>query len=104
VRASRCPAPSCRWRWPPAWARAWRTVGLGRWRGAGVRLSLSVASTVVLLRALEARGVLDTQNGRIAVGWLVVEDLAMVLVLVMLPATRGMAAAGRAAWPRDSCG
>jgi CPA2 family monovalent cation:H+ antiporter-2 len=45
-----------------------------------------VASTVVLLRALEARGALETQNGRIAVGWLVVEDLAMVLVLVLLPA------------------
>ncbi|WP_374673823.1 YbaL family putative K(+) efflux transporter [Ideonella sp.] len=49
-------------------------------------LSLSVASTVVLLKALEARGVLDTANGRIAIGWLVVEDLAMVLVLVLLPA------------------
>jgi CPA2 family monovalent cation:H+ antiporter-2 len=48
-------------------------------------LSLSVASTVVLLRALETRGVLDSANGRIAVGWLVVEDLAMVLVLVLLP-------------------
>ena len=48
-------------------------------------LSLSVASTVVLLRALESRGVLDSANGRIAVGWLVVEDLAMVLVLVLLP-------------------
>ncbi len=49
-------------------------------------LSLSVASTVVLLRALEARGMLDSMNGRIAVGWLVVEDLVMVLVLVLLPA------------------
>jgi CPA2 family monovalent cation:H+ antiporter-2 len=49
-------------------------------------LALSVASTVVLLRALEARGVLESMNGRIAVGWLVVEDLAMVLVLVLLPA------------------
>jgi len=48
-------------------------------------LALSVASTVVLLRALEARGVLDSVNGRIAVGWLVVEDLVMVLVLVLLP-------------------
>lgn len=48
-------------------------------------LALSVASTVVLLRALEARGVLDTANGRIAIGWLVVEDLVMVLVLVLLP-------------------
>ncbi len=48
-------------------------------------LSLSVASTVVLLRALEAQGGLDTMNGKIAIGWLVVEDLAMVLVLVLLP-------------------
>jgi len=52
-------------------------------------LSLSVASTVVLLRALESRGVLDSFNGRIAVGWLVVEDLAMVLVLVLLPPLGG---------------
>src|SRR5512147_2160099 len=49
-------------------------------------LSLSVASTVVLLRALESRGVLESVNGRIAVGWLGVEDLVMVLVLVLLPA------------------
>jgi CPA2 family monovalent cation:H+ antiporter-2 len=49
-------------------------------------LALSVASTVVLLKALETRGVLETVNGRIAIGWLVVEDLAMVLVLVLLPA------------------
>ncbi len=48
-------------------------------------LALSVASTVVLLRALESRGIVETVNGRIAVGWLVVEDLVMVLVLVLLP-------------------
>jgi monovalent cation:H+ antiporter-2, CPA2 family len=48
-------------------------------------LCLSVASTVVLLRALEDRGELESMNGRIAVGWLVVEDLVMVLVLVLLP-------------------
>ena len=52
-------------------------------------LALSVASTVVLLRALEARGALDSLNGKIAVGWLVVEDLAMVLVLVLLPPLAG---------------
>lgn len=52
-------------------------------------LSLSVASTVVLLKALEARGLLESMNGRIAVGWLVVEDLAMVLVLVLLPPLAG---------------
>jgi CPA2 family monovalent cation:H+ antiporter-2 len=56
--------------------------------GAGLvfGLALSVASTVVLLKALEARNVLETFNGRIAVGWLIVEDLVMVLVLVLLPA------------------
>jgi len=53
-------------------------------------LSLSCASTVVLLKALEARGVLDSMNGRIAVGWLVVEDLATVLVLVLLPPLAGI--------------
>ncbi|AKU13457.1 sodium/hydrogen exchanger [Azoarcus sp. CIB] len=52
-------------------------------------LSLSCASTVVLLKALEARGVLDTMNGRIAVGWLVVEDLATVVILVLLPPLAG---------------
>jgi len=52
-------------------------------------LALSVASTVVLLRALEERGTLDSFNGRIAVGWLVVEDLVIVLVLVLLPALAG---------------
>ena len=49
-------------------------------------LTLSVASTVVLLKALEERGAVATPNGRVAVGWLIVEDLAMVLVLVLLPA------------------
>ncbi|HEU4850534.1 MAG TPA: YbaL family putative K(+) efflux transporter [Telluria sp.] len=59
--------------------------------GAGLvfGLALSVASTVVLLRALEDRGMLDSINGRIAVGWLVVEDLVTVLVLVLLPALSG---------------
>jgi CPA2 family monovalent cation:H+ antiporter-2 len=49
-------------------------------------LALSVASTVVLLRALQSRDLMDTERGRIAVGWLIVEDLAMVLALVLLPA------------------
>ncbi len=53
-------------------------------------LCLSVASTVVLLRALEAKGLLKSINGQIAVGWLVVEDLVMVLVLVLLPALAGV--------------
>lgn len=50
-------------------------------------LSLSCASTVVLLKALGDRGLLESVNGKIAVGWLLVEDLVMVLVLVLLPAT-----------------
>lgn len=54
--------------------------------GLVLGLSLSVASTVVLLKALEERNSVATVNGRIAVGWLVVEDLAMVLALVLLPA------------------
>ena len=49
-------------------------------------MCLSVASTVVLLKALEERNAVQTPNGRVAVGWLIVEDLAMVLVLVLLPA------------------
>ncbi|GAA0443046.1 hypothetical protein GCM10009412_17490 [Aeromonas salmonicida subsp. achromogenes] len=48
-------------------------------------LALSTASTVVLLRALESRQNLETLQGRIAIGWLIVEDLVMVLALVMLP-------------------
>ena len=67
-------------------------AGVALWWGWGLGgalvfgLSLSVASTVVLLKALESKGIVDTADGRIAVGWLVVEDLAMVLVLVLLPA------------------
>ena len=67
-------------------------VGLASWWGWSFGaalvfgLALSVASTVVLLRALESLGILDSHTGRIAVGWLVVEDLAMVLVLVLMPA------------------
>ncbi|MBR1222805.1 Kef family K(+) transporter [Bradyrhizobium sp. U87765 SZCCT0131] len=60
--------------------------------GAGVvfGLALSVASTVVLLRALQERRLVDTERGRIAVGWLIVEDIAMVLTLVLLPALAGI--------------
>jgi CPA2 family monovalent cation:H+ antiporter-2 len=67
-----------------AWAWGW-SLGAALVFG----LALSVASTVVLLKALEAQGLLDSANGRIAVGWLVVEDLAMVLVLVLLPPLAG---------------
>ncbi len=60
--------------------------------GAGLvlGLALSVASTVVLLRALEQHGLVQSTDGRIAVAWLVVEDLVMVLVLVLLPALSGL--------------
>jgi len=64
-----------------AWALGWSPLA-----GFVFGLSLSVASTVVLVRALQDRHILETQRGRIAVGWLVVEDLAMVLALVLLPA------------------
>jgi len=66
--------------------------GLAQWWGWGagaglvLGLALSVASTVVLLRALEERGELETPEGELAVGWLVVEDLVMVVALVLLPA------------------
>ncbi|HFP3027765.1 TPA: YbaL family putative K(+) efflux transporter [Yersinia enterocolitica] len=53
-------------------------------------LCLSTASTVVLLRALEERQLIDSQRGQIAIGWLIVEDLAMVLTLVLLPAFAGV--------------
>ena len=83
-------------------------VGMGNLMGwtleAGIvfGLALSVASTVVLLRALQERRVMQTEKGRIAVGWLIVEDLAMVLALVLLPTWAGirdqMAEAGGFGW------
>jgi CPA2 family monovalent cation:H+ antiporter-2 len=82
-------------------------AGVATWWGWPIKaaivfgIALSVASTVLLLRALEARGERDSGDGRIAVGWLVVEDLAMVLVLVLLPALAGGGTAlteGRSAW------
>jgi monovalent cation:H+ antiporter-2, CPA2 family len=67
--------------------------------GAGVvfGLALSVASTVVLLQALEKRNALDSPEGHITMGWLIVEDLAMVLVLVILPVLANPDAAGLSA-------
>jgi CPA2 family monovalent cation:H+ antiporter-2 len=60
--------------------------------GAGLifGLALSVASTVVLLKALQDRHLVDSERGRIAVGWLIVEDIAMVLALVLIPALAGL--------------
>jgi len=68
-----------------AWMLGW-SIGAGFVFG----LALSVASTVVLLRALQERRLIETERGRIAVGWLIVEDLAMVLALVLLPALAGV--------------
>ncbi|ESX26835.1 Kef family K(+) transporter [Mesorhizobium sp. C416B] len=68
-----------------AWMLGW-SMGAGLVFG----LALSVASTVVLLRALQERRLIETERGRIAVGWLIVEDLAMVLALVLLPALAGV--------------
>ncbi|WP_295958486.1 YbaL family putative K(+) efflux transporter [uncultured Xanthomonas sp.] len=67
--------------WGLAWSMGWPTL-----HGLVFGLALSVASTVVLLRAMEERRLLETLRGRIAVGWLIVEDLVMVLALVLLPA------------------
>ena len=68
-----------------AWGMGWDPLA-----GFVFGLALSVASTVVLLRALQARDLVQTERGRIAVGWLIVEDLVMVLALVLLPVLAGM--------------
>ncbi len=61
-------------------------MGWGIGGGLVFGLALSTASTVVLLRSLQERNLIETDRGRIAVGWLIVEDLAMVLALVLIPA------------------
>lgn len=66
------------------------TLGWSIPAGIVFGLALSVASTVVLLRALQGRKLLDTEQGRIAVGWLIVEDLVMVVTLVLMPVLAGM--------------
>jgi CPA2 family monovalent cation:H+ antiporter-2 len=68
-----------------AWGLGW-TTGEGLIFG----LALSVASTVVLLTALQERRLLETKRGQIAIGWLIVEDIAMVLALVLIPALSGV--------------
>ena len=68
-----------------AWAMGW-TLGAGIVFG----LALSVASTVVLLKALQERRLVESERGRIAVGWLIVEDIVMVLTLVLLPPLAGL--------------
>ena len=82
-------------------------MGLGLWLGWSIEgalvfgLALSVASTVVLLRALQERRLVETERGRIAVGWLIVEDIAMVLTLVLLPALSGALEGNSGAAPLD---
>jgi CPA2 family monovalent cation:H+ antiporter-2 len=82
-------------------------IGLTTWLGwpigAGLvfGLALSVASTVVLLRALQERRLIETERGRIAVGWLIVEDIAMVLTLVLLPVLAGLLRGDSAASPSE---
>jgi CPA2 family monovalent cation:H+ antiporter-2 len=82
--------------------RAW---GWGWGGGLILGLSLSVASTVVLLKGLEGRDRLDSPEGRLAVGWLVVEDIMVVVALVLLPAIAPMLNGGASAtsdslvWP-----
>ena len=83
-------------------------MALARWQGwtpgAGLifGIALSVASTVVLLRLLQERRLLDTERGRITVGWLVVQDLGVVLVLVLLPALAGVLKGEAGAAPETS--
>jgi monovalent cation:H+ antiporter-2, CPA2 family len=75
-----------------AWLLDWSLAA-----GIMFGLALSVASTVVLLRAMQERRLLETERGRIAVGWLIVEDIAMVLALVLLPALAPILKGGAAA-------
>ncbi|MBD8214420.1 YbaL family putative K(+) efflux transporter [Erwinia persicina] len=74
-----------------SWALGWPIM-----TGLVFGLCLSTASTVVLLRALEERQLIDSQRGQIAIGWLIVEDLMMVLALVLLPALAGLFEEGNA--------
>ncbi len=71
--------------WGLGWALGWSSG-----KGIMFGLALSTASTVVLLRAMQERRLIDTERGRIAVGWLIVEDIAMVMTLVLLPALAGL--------------
>ncbi|WP_312318126.1 YbaL family putative K(+) efflux transporter [Stenotrophomonas sp.] len=71
--------------WGLAWLMGWEML-----HGIVFGFSLATASTVVLLRAMEERRLLETQRGKIAVGWLIVEDLACVLALVMMPVLAGV--------------
>ncbi|ACI92570.1 inner membrane protein YbaL [Afipia carboxidovorans OM5] len=71
------------------WALGWM-LGWSNGKGIMFGIALSTASTAVLLRAMQERRLIDTERGRIAVGWLIVEDIFCVLTLVMLPPLAGL--------------
>ena len=75
------------------WSLAWM-LGWSAWEGLVFGLALSVSSTVVLLRALEQHRLLDTTRGKTAIGWMIVEDLVVVLALVLLPVLARAVGAG----------
>ena len=79
--------------WGLGYSMGWSTGG-----SMVFGIALSVASTVVLLKALQERRLVDSERGKIAVGWLIVEDLAMVLVLVLIPAAASVANGGASAY------
>ena len=79
-----------------AWLLGWPIGG-----GLIFGLALSVASTVVLLKALQDRHLVESDRGRIAVGWVIVEDIAMVLALVLIPAFAGVLGGTRGRDPRS---
>ncbi|MCM5554532.1 YbaL family putative K(+) efflux transporter [Pleomorphomonas sp. NRK KF1] len=79
--------------WGLGYSMGWSTGG-----SVVFGIALSVASTVVLLKALQERRLVDSERGKIAVGWLIVEDLAMVLVLVLIPAAASVANGGASAY------
>ncbi len=79
-------------------------MGMGAAEAVTLGFSLSVASTVVLLRALEDRQLVKTENGRICVGWLVVEDIAIVLAIVLLPSLAAAATGNGGASVQDTLG
>ena len=80
-----------------AWMMGWPFAS-----GIVFGLALSVASTVVLLRALQERRLVDSEQGHIAVGWLIVEDIFMVLALVLLPALAGLMPTENAVGPEEA--
>ena len=77
-------------------------LGWGVGAGIVLGLALSVASTVVLLKTMQDRRLIDTERGKLAIGWLIVEDLAMILALVLIPALAPILGGDTAPVPHDS--